>query len=141
MKFKYIIIPFFIIFHYEKSLSQIESKHDFSYMDEDRREKCLKLYKNKKLKYDNNSQLYFTIVNKTIGGDQKQYKCNKPEKMKSAFSALTRSFGMEKATLPMDEQYMENSPFSEFKHNQRVFCERKLKSGKLKYDEKKKDVL
>ena len=64
---KLLFLNFFLDFN--PSLANENIDHDFSYIeDEDDRKRCLKLFKNGDLKFDQRSKLYFQLRSKLMGG-------------------------------------------------------------------------
>lgn len=136
--FKLLILNF--VFLNLNSLSANESiEQDFSYIeDEDDRKKCLKLFKSGDLKFDQRSKLYFQLRSRLMGGGDKQFICNDKKNVKTAGSSFAKAMGFGSVTLKNDESELDNledSKFAKFKPQQRLFCERKLKTGQLKFDE------
>ena len=73
-----------------------------------------------------------------MGGDDKQFICNDKKAVKTSGSSFAQAMGFGSVTLKNDESELDNledSKFAKFKPQQRLFCERKLKSGQLKFDE------
>ena len=121
------------------SLANENIDHDFSYIeDEDDRKRCLKLFKNGDLKFDQRSKLYFQLRSKLMGGGDKQFICNDKKASQTSGSSFAEAMGFGSITLTNDESELDNiedSKFAKFKPQQRLFCERKLKTGQLKFDE------
>ena len=64
---KLLFLNFFLDFN--PSLANENIDHDFSYIeDEDDRKRCLKLFKNGDLKFDQRSKLYFQLRSNLMGG-------------------------------------------------------------------------
>ena len=64
--------------------------------------------------------------------------------MRTSGSSFAKAMGFGSVTLKNDENELDNiedSAFKNFKPQQRLFCERKLKSGQLKFDELKKNIM
>jgi hypothetical protein len=128
-----------VVLNLNSSLANESVDQDFSYIeDEDDRKKCLKLFKSGDLKFDQRSKLYFQLRSKLMGGGDKQFICNNKKAVKTSGSSFAKSMGFGSITLKNDESELDNiedSKFAEFKPQQRLFCERKLKTGQLKFDE------
>ena len=128
----------FFFSNLNSSLANENVDQDFSYIeDEDDRKKCLDLFKSGDLKFDQRSKLYFQLRSKLMGGGDKQFICN-DKKNKTAGSSFAEAMGFGSVTLKNDESELDNledSKFAKFKPQQRLFCERKLKTGQLKFDE------
>ena len=135
--FKLLILLVFL--NLNTSLANESIDQDFSYIeDEDDRKKCLKLFKSGDLKFDQRSKLYFQLRSKLMGGGDKQFICNDKKAVKNSGSSFAKAMGFGSVTLKNDEselENIENSKFADFKPKQRLFCERKLKTGQLKFDE------
>ena len=136
--FKLLILNFFF-FNLNSSLANENVDQDFSYIeDEDDRKKCLKLFKSGDLKFDQRSKLYFQLRSRLMGGGDKQFICNDKKNAQTAGSSFAKAMGFGSVTLKNDESELDNledSKFAKFKPQQRLFCERKLKTGQLKFDE------
>ena len=141
--FKFILGIFFNVFYlgFNLSLANEVFRQDFNYIkDENRKKKCINLLKKGKLIFDKNSKLFY-VENNSLMGAGITYTCNNKNEIKKNKKSFIKSFGLDKATLSTDESNLENikkSKFSNFKPQQRLFCERKLKSKQLKFDEIKK---
>ena len=135
---KLLIVNFFL-FNLNSSFANENVDQDFSYIkDEDDRKKCLKLFKSGDLKFDQRSKLYFQLRSKLMGGGDKQFICNDKKNAQTAGSSFAKAMGFGSVTLKNDESELDNledSKFAKFKPQQRLFCERKLKTGQLKFDE------
>ena len=132
----------FIFFNLNSPLANESVDQDFSYIeDDDDRKKCVTLFKNGDLKFDERSKLFFQLRSKLMGGGDKQFICNDKKAMRTSGSSFAKAMGFGSVTLKNDENELDNiedSEFKNFKPQQRLFCERKLKSGQLKFDELKK---
>ena len=141
--FKFILGIFFNVFYLGFNLSSANEvfRQDFNYIkDENRKKKCINLLKKGKLIFDKNSKLFY-VENNSLMGAGITYTCNNKNEIKKNKKSFIKSFGLDKATLSTDESNLEDikkSKFSNFKPQQRLFCERKLKSKQLKFDEIKK---
>ena len=141
--FKFILGIFFNVFYLGFNLSSANEvfRQDFNYIkDENRKKKCINLLKKGKLIFDKNSKLFY-VENNSLMGVGITYTCNNKNEIKKNKKSFIKSFGLDKATLSTDESNLEDikkSKFSNFKPQQRLFCERKLKSKQLKFDEIKK---
>ena len=131
----------FVFLNINSSLTNENADQDFSYIeDKGRREKCINLSKKGKLIFDKNSKLFY-VNNVNLMGAGITYTCNNKNEIKKNKKSFFQSFGLDKATLSTDESNLEEinkSKFANFKPQQRLFCERKLKSQQLKFDESKK---
>ena len=131
----------FIFFNINSSLTNENADQYFSYIeDQGRREKCINLLKKGKLFFDKNSKLFY-VNNNNLMGAGITYTCNNKNEIKKNKKSFFKSFGLDKATLSTDESNLEEikkSKFAGFKPQQRLFCERKLKSKQLKFDQIKK---
>ena len=141
--FKFILGIFFNVFYLGFNLSSANEvfRQDFNYIkDENRKKKCINLLKKGKLIFDKNSKLFY-VENNSLMGAGITYTCNNKNEIKKNKKSYIKSFGLDKATLSTDENNLEDikkSKFSNFKPQQRLFCERKLKSKQLKFDGIKK---
>jgi len=136
--FKLLILNL-VFLNLNTSLANESIDPDFSYIeDEDDRKKCMKLFKSGNLKFDQRSKLYFQLRSKLMGGGDKLFICNDKKAIKTSGSSLFNALNLGSITLKNDEGELENiedSKFKNFKTQQRLFCERKLKTGQLKFDE------
>ncbi len=135
---KLLILNLFF-FNLDSSLANQSVDQDFSFIeDEGARKNCFKLLKSGDLKFDQRSKLYFRLRSRLMGGGDKEFICNDKKKLKTAGSSFAKAMGFGSITLKNDESELDNledSKFTKFEPQQRLFCERKLKTGQLKFDQ------